>query len=795
MYNKSRILLLLKHKENRNQLLTYLDEFKDKYEVVASNDAKLFEDVFDLIIVDGYSLDTYFEKIKIKKKSESPLFLPILFVTNLKDLKIVTRHLWSTIDEMIFTPIRKIELLARVEILLRTRRLSMESEERYHALTEASPAWVLILQNNKIVYANSRFLSILDNNKLENINFFDLVCSEHKSILKDYLKQISTGAKSGSVEVKICWDLGERWFSLMASNVVYRENPSLLIVMWDITERIALEDSLRNSEKELRIRNEIARMFLIYPDNSVYKHTLHIILRYLSSGMGVFGYIDEKGNYVCYSVTEDVRYNDKIDNNNLVFPRESWQKILGRTLLNRDVFCSNEPFEVPDSHVTVSNVLGVPILYGKKLVGNMVVANKEGGYLKEDIELLKIICDYIAPILNARLEAETERKNKKLLEEQFIQAQKMEAIGRLTAGVAHDFNNILGVILGYGEILLNQIEQEDPKRNKIEEIVKAGERASTLTRQLLAFSRKRPMEPQRVNLNVLINKLKNMLKMIIGVDVTLELSLADDLDDIFVDPGQIEQVILNLAVNAKDAMPKGGKLIIETKNVKLDEYSSKHLGLKPGEYVLMSIADTGKGIPSDVIDKIFEPFFTTKEKGKGTGLGLSTVYKIVTQWGGKIDVCSEIGKGTIFRIYLPKIEGSVRHKPKDIKKWFFAKEPKRILVVEDDDLVRKMIEELLSYTGYEVVSVEDGIEALNLVKERGEKFDLLLTDLIMPHMDGNKVADILKEYCPDIKVIYMSGYSPDALDYLGLFNGKHKFLQKPFTIYELSELLHKLLFT
>lgn len=795
--NKSRILILLKHRENANLLKNYLEEFKEKYELVVSDDFDLPDDVFDLLILDGYALDCYFEKIRKKKEEHNPIFLPVLMVTTKKDINLVTRHLWKTVDELIFIPIRKVELLARVEILLRARRLSKESEYRYHALTEASPALIFILQNNRLVYGNSKFLELISEKrkKIEDIDFWDLVCSEHMSRFQDYVTQLLKGNKNGAIEINLCTKSGIRCFSLMGSCVEYRGIWSVLVVMWDITERKSLEASLKRSQEELTIRNIIAEMFLTYQDQRAFDHILKIILRYLDSSMGVIGYIDEKGNYVCPTLSKEVWDRCRMKDKDYIFPRDSWTGLWGRALKEKKACWTNEPLNVPSGHVPIENALDVPIVYGGELIGNIVVANKKGGYNDKDIALLQSIADYIAPILHARLEAKRERKNRQIIEEQFIQAQKMESIGRLAAGVAHDFNNILSVIIGYGELLLSNIPKDDLNRKKIEEILKAGERASTLTRQLLTFSRKHPMQPKEINLNVLINDLKKMLRRLIGEDISLELFLDENLANVLVDPGQMEQVILNLAVNARDAMPKGGRLVIETKNVELDyTYTKSHLSVKPGKYVLLSIADTGCGIPRDIIDKIFEPFFTTKERGKGTGLGLSTVYGIIKQSGGHIYVYSEEGKGTIFKIYLPESTRSYAHEVKELKDLLYALETKRILVVEDEDFVRELLEEVLTNLGYSVVAFSGGIEALNMMKNRCDNFDLVITDVIMPNMDGKEFVDRLKIFCPHIKVIYISGYTKDSLIHLGVFQDKDTFIQKPFNIYKLSEVVYNVLF-
>ncbi len=373
----------------------------------------------------------------------------------------------------------------------------------------------------------------------------------------------------------------------------------------------------------------------------------------------------------------------------------------------------------------------------------------------------------------------TERKR---LEEQFRQAQKMEAVGRLAGGVAHDFNNLLTVINGYSDITIGRLPAEDPLRSHVEEVRKAGERAAGLTRQLLAFSRKQVLQPEVIDLNEVVRETEKMLRRLIGEDIVLRVALGPGLGSVEADPGQVEQVLMNLAVNARDAMPRGGKLTIGTENVHLDEgYAARHVSVAPGRYVMLAVSDTGAGMDEETRARIFEPFFTTKGKGKGTGLGLSTVYGIVKQSGGHIWVYSEAGRGTTFKIYLPRVDAGAREHRPAAESAEGLTGTETILLAEDDELVRSMTRIILSDYGYRVLAAENGAAAISIFESTEEPIHLLLTDVVMPGISGRELADRLTRLRPETKVLYMSGYTDDAIVHHGVLEEGVNFLQKPFT--------------
>ena len=372
----------------------------------------------------------------------------------------------------------------------------------------------------------------------------------------------------------------------------------------------------------------------------------------------------------------------------------------------------------------------------------------------------------------------------KHLEKQLIQSQKMEAIGTLAGGVAHDFNNILTTIIGYADLMLITVDTDKPLSEEINEIKIAGERAAALTRQLLAFSRKQIIQPMILDLNKLLTGIEKMFVRLIGEDVEIKIILESALWKVEIDPGQMEQVIMNLVVNARDAMPNGGKLIIETANMDLDgNYFAEHgiVEKRPGSYVMLTISDTGSGMDKEVQKHIFDPFYTTKEKGKGTGLGLSTIFGIVKQNKGFIWIYSEPGQGSTFKIYLPKVKGDVKVEEEEQISVENVGGSEIVLIVEDDKSLRKLARTVLKQKGYKVLVAENGEDALRVSKEHKGPIDLMIADVVMPKMSGKETAERLQPLYPQMKIIYMSGYTDDSIIHRGVLAPGLNFIEKPFT--------------
>ena len=407
----------------------------------------------------------------------------------------------------------------------------------------------------------------------------------------------------------------------------------------------------------------------------------------------------------------------------------------------------------------------------------------------------------LAPAIERELrEAQTRVARKtaeaalRLSEAQLRQAQKLEAVGRLASGVAHDFNNILTVITGHSEILLRQLADNDRCRKNAEQIEKSAYFAAALTRQLLTFSRKQVIEPRVLNPNKVVLNVEKMLRRLIGEDIEFCTVLDPSAGNIKADPGQIEQVIMNLAVNARDAMPKGGKLTVTTANTFLDDCNLEHFpDLSPGEYVMLAITDTGTGMSEEVKAHLFEPFFTTKPAGKGTGLGLATCFGIVKQNAGHINLDSELGRGTTFKIYFPQVQSALEHAYAPTQPAAVAGGCETVLLVEDEPAVRELTAYILRDKGYTVFEAANGEEGLRLAHQHEGKIDLVVTDVVMPVMGGKEMADNLRASYPDTKVLFTSGYTEDAIGQHGVLRPGIVFLQKPYVTATLARKVREVL--
>jgi len=376
----------------------------------------------------------------------------------------------------------------------------------------------------------------------------------------------------------------------------------------------------------------------------------------------------------------------------------------------------------------------------------------------------------------------------KQLERQYQQSQKMEAIGRLAGGVAHDFNNLLTVVKGYCVLLLDGLDAGGDSWTMVNEIRIAGERAATLTRQLLAFGRQQVLQPRVLDLNDIVRDMETMLRRLIGEDIIVALDLDPALRQVKADPGQIQQVLMNLAVNARDAMPAGGKLTIETRNVVLDEaFCDLHPGVQPGACSLLAVSDSGTGMDEETKNRMFEPFFTTKDVGKGTGLGMATVLGVIQQSGGYIEVDSEVGRGTTIKTYLRQVSAPIERVTPQPEAVAHSEHHETVLLVEDDDAVRALAKRILISCGYQVLEAANGQAAIDLANRYQGEIDLLASDVIMPHMSGQQLAEELVKLRPGLKVLFLSGYTDDAMIRQGLLTAGFAFLQKPFTSASLSQ--------
>jgi len=447
-------------------------------------------------------------------------------------------------------------------------------------------------------------------------------------------------------------------------------------------------------------------------------------------------------------------------------------------MLGGSIFDFLHPDDRDTMSVRLTDVLRSP---AKPLHQDIRLQHADGSWREIESVAVNRLSDpsVAAIVVNAR-----DITDRRKLEDQLRQAQKMEAVGQLAGGIAHDFNNLLTAILGYCNLMRDDMPAENPLRADLDEIHTAGERAASLTRQLLAFSRRQMLQPQIIDINVIVQQLEKLLRRLISEDVELITALAQNLMTVRVDPASIEQVLVNLAVNARDAMPSGGRLTIETANVDLDEsFVQAHVPMKAARYVMLAVGDTGQGMDADTRARVFEPFFTTKEQGKGSGLGLATVYGMVKQSGGYIWVYSEPTHGTVFKVYFPPAQtrtavsdeqNAGRRSSDAMHGW------ETVLLVEDEDAVRALAREVLRRHGYIVLEARHGVDALRVAERHPDDIHLMVTDLVMPHLGGRDLVERLTEVRPKMKVLFMSGYTDHAVMHRDLTPGT-AFLQKPFT--------------
>jgi two-component system cell cycle sensor histidine kinase/response regulator CckA len=635
-----------------------------------------------------------------------------------------------------------------------------ESEEKYRLLVENAGEAIFVAQDGMLKFVNQNTTEIIGYSKEELTSkpFHEFIHPDDRGMVLDrHLKRLKGQELPSVYPFRIVNKSGDfKWVELNAVIVNWNGKPATLNFLSDITERKRAEEALKESQQLLKktFASLHDAVFIIDAETAR-------IMDCNPAASEMFGYAREE--------------------------------MVGQPTLFLHV--NNEALQEFRTYMYASveekGFLSLPEFGMKRENGELFSTEHSVVPLENDqgerIGWVSVVRDI----------TERKRAEKKMaeLQEQLRQSQKIEAIGRLGGGIAHDFNNLLTIIKGYSQLSLLDLKENDPLFGNIQEIKKATQRATDLTRQLLAFSRRQILDLKVLDLNTLLRDLDKMLRRIIGEDIELVTLLAEDLGRVKIDSGQIEQVIFNLAVNARDAMPSGGKLIIETANVELDEeYASAHIGVVPGRYVRLSVSDTGVGIPQEMKEKIFEPFFTTKEKGKGTGLGLSTVYGIVKQIGGNIWVYSEPGHGTTFKIYLPWVEEELDtlHGRDETDSLPMGSET--VLLVEDEASVRDLAHRILSQQGYKVLEAANGEEALRVFQEHmGEKIHLLLTDVVMPLMGGKELAERLKILSPDIKVLYTSGYTDDAIVHQGVLNPGTHFLQKPSSPKTLSHKVREVL--
>ena len=647
-------------------------------------------------------------------------------------------------DERYFVTVRDISERKQSQDELR------KSEERFRILVESSPNAIMLVQDSKIVFTNSagvKMLGFSDPAELIGYSNLDFIPLQYHAIVKNRLQNVMQGNYNSSTELELYKKDGSL---LMVESVsvptTINGKPSILIINQDISQRKEAEMALRESERRFRDILE----------------TVHLV----AVTIDVNGDITFCNDYLLGLTGWE--YKDVIQKRwvDLFVPendRNRIQSLLMKTLSTRSI----------------------PIHYEYPLI-------TRNGEMRNILWDSTFLLDKIGGVNGlASLGRDITEKNQ--LEEQLRHSQKMEAIGQLAGGIAHDFNNLLMGIIGYSEILLDNFSENDPAWEGIQEIKKAGERAAALTRQLLAFSRRQVLQPEIINLNSIISELEKMLRRLIGENIALQTFLECDLWNIKADPGQVEQVIVNLVVNARDAMPQGGRLIVKTSNIEVDEECTKRFIVIPlGDYVMMEIIDSGTGIAPENQIRIFDPFFTTKKEGKGTGLGLSTVYGIVQQSGGQIYLESQVGLGSNFIIMFPQCKESTPLNKKD-ERTDYQRGSETILIVEDEDLVRTITAKVLKLQGYKILQAATPAEALLLCEQYNKPIHLLITDIVMPQMNGRELSERVQKQMPSVKVLFMSGYTDDQIIQHGVFDSELEFLQKPFSPTNLTKKVRHIL--
>jgi signal transduction histidine kinase/DNA-binding response OmpR family regulator len=558
--------------------------------------------------------------------------------------------------------------------------------------------------------------------------------------------------------------------------------------------------ALEEKEQELAIRDRIARILLTAPDEKLFAEVMPVVLGAMQSTSGAFGFVGQDGVVVCPYWTGDAWPGCLVRDHKLVVPRDTWGGIWCQSLLEKRTICSNQPLKPPEVQVPAKRTLVAPVMYHGEVIGVLEVADKPTDYSDKDRALLETISNRLAPVLYAILQENREegerrqaQEERRRLEARLRQAQKIQAIGTLAGGIAHDFNNILAAIMGYAELVRLRIPEDGRAKDHLKQVLLATYRARDLVKQILTFSRQTEQERRPVYVHLIAKEALKLLRASLPSTIEIRHNIVSDLSAVMADPGEVHQILMNLCTNAHEAMrEKGGILNVDLANVDLGVCEvARYPGLKPGLYLKLSVTDTGCGMNRRTVERIFDPYFTTKEKGQGTGLGLAVVHGIVANLGGIIDVESEPGEGTAFHVWLPRVETGQKGNMESSEPP--PKGDGRILLVDDEKILVDSGQEMLTHLGYEVVTKTSSVEALELFREQAGQFDLVITDMTMPDMTGDKLARKLMGIRRDIPIILCTGFSERITKEEAEKVGIREFLMKPIASRELAEVIRRVL--
>ena len=701
----------------------------------------------DLILMD-ILLQSVVDGITAVERIQQQVDIPVIYLTAYADELTLERAKKTRPYGFITKPFQEIELKTTIEMALYKHQFEVrlkESEAKYRSLFENSPDMIYLVDaDNRLLEVNPAGLKLFGYSRRE------MLAISIEELYQNPAER--TASLSALRKNKFIIDFDLKLKKKDGSPLQCLETAHMLM---DKNGRITGFQGIIRDVSEKKKREE----------------TLNLLQTAINSSSEAVMITDRDGNILYVNPTFEH------------ISGYSAAEVLGQNprLLNSGNQTKNFYHEMWDA-----------ILSGKSWQGEFINKKKNGTFYNQRSSISPVLND--GETITNFVGIATDISKEKKLEEQLFQAVKMDSLGRLAGGIAHDFNNLLTIINGYAEMVLADVEDEKIREN-VQSIYSAGEKAARLTSQILAFSRKQIINPQVLNVNDVVQELQKMIRPILGENIALEINLAADLAPIRIDVSQLEQVIMNIVVNAHDAMPSGGKLLVESSNFFMDDdFVSRNLGAKKGDYARLQISDTGVGMSAEIQKHVFEPFFTTKELGEGTGLGLSTVYGIVKQNNGYVAIFSELGKGSHFSIYFIKHDNA-ESKTTDDKtaknKLFFA--AKTVLLVEDDDTVRKLTKKILGVAGFHVLEAANGLMALRLVRESNKPIDLLLTDVVMPEMSGDVVAEKVLEIQPGIKILFTSGYPEKHISVLGELGRKVNFIHKPFTNKDLLEKIREIL--